>query len=763
MKLKITFLFLGFAALTNAQILNIPDANFKAKLLQANATNDIARDSNGTSIKIDINNNNEIDQSEALHVYTLQVHALPNTPNTQKIADLTGINAFSNLKALTAFNNLISGTDLTALTHLEYVDFTSNGLSSINLNGLSNLKRIICANNNLTTLNISGMSNLEILNCGSNQITALDLSDKPKLQQLEARFNNISALDVSGLIMVTDLVVNDNPISVLDVSAISKIQTLQTMNTNLTVLDVSNQTNLTTLMIGGSLNLQKVFMKNGSIETGLNFINLPSLKYICVDEGQLSLMQAVANSTDAGTVNCSVNTYCSFTPGGNYFMLQGNSRYDFEGNGCDNTDPVYPNLKVNVTSPGGFLNGTFITGQSGAYSIPVQQGNYTFTPVLQNPAYYTVDPTSISATFSSISPQIQNFCVVPNGIHYDLEVTLIPVNNAVPGFDAVYKAVYKNKGNQIQSGSVQIQFNDAALDFISSVPNVSAQVNNLLSWNFSNLQPFESREIVFNMNLNTPTETPPLNSGDILHFNTAITDFNDEVSSDNVAVLHQAVVNSFDPNDKICLEGAAISPDSVGKYVHYMIRFENTGTANAQNIVVKDIIDTSKFDIASLLPVSGSHAFKTKIFNGNHVEFIFENINLPFADAYNDGYVVFKIKTKPTLALGNTFANLANIYFDYNLPIVTNNFVTTIQNTLDTSEAEVKKDLMIYPNPVQDILVCTSDEKIINAFIYDVAGRMIRTVSFNDNKTDIKDLQAGTYILKINMKSGSKTTKFIKN
>lgn len=46
-----------------AQIVNIPDTNFKAKLLAANTTNSIAADSFNNNIKIDINNNGEIEVS----------------------------------------------------------------------------------------------------------------------------------------------------------------------------------------------------------------------------------------------------------------------------------------------------------------------------------------------------------------------------------------------------------------------------------------------------------------------------------------------------------------------------------------------------------------------------------------------------------------------------------------------------------------------------------------------------------------------------
>jgi hypothetical protein len=158
-------------------------------------------------------------------------------------------------------------------------------------------------------------------------------------------------------------------------------------------------------------------------------------------------------------------------------------------------------------------------------------------------------------------------------------------------------------------------------------------------------------------------ESPAVNNGDILDYSVAITTSNtEETPDDNIFELNQTVVGSFDPNDKTCLEGETVDVATVGKYVHYVIRFENTGTYPAQNIVVKDMIDISKFDVSTLVPLNGSHEFFTRI-KDNKVEFIFENINLDFNDATNDGYVSFKIKTLPTLTVGETFSNDANIYW----------------------------------------------------------------------------------------------------
>src|SRR5690606_36728942 len=82
-------------------IVYIPDANFKARLLQASSSSDIAKNATGQNIKIDTNNDGEIQVSEVLNVYQLYVQ-------NSNIGDLTGIEAFINLTRLDCYgNNLI--------------------------------------------------------------------------------------------------------------------------------------------------------------------------------------------------------------------------------------------------------------------------------------------------------------------------------------------------------------------------------------------------------------------------------------------------------------------------------------------------------------------------------------------------------------------------------------------------------------------------------------------------------------------------------
>jgi uncharacterized delta-60 repeat protein len=448
------------------------------------------------------------------------------------------------------------------------------------------------------------------------------------------------------------------------------------------------------------------------------------------------------------------------------YQLKGISKLDQNNNGCDGADLVFPSLKFDVTGTNGTSD--YIGNTTGNYNIGTIAGSYTVTPIFENPTYFTASPSSIIVDFpTQNSPQVQNFCITPNGVHNDLEITLVPLTVARPGFDAYYKLVFKNKGNQLQSGTINLTFNDAVLDLVSANPTTSSQSLNNLNWSFSNLNPFETRDILFTLNLNTPTETPPVNSGFILNYTTSVTTtLTDELPNDNIFSLNQTVLNSLDPNDKTCLEGTTIGLSKVGDYVHYIIRFENSGTYAAQNISVRDVIDISKYDINTLVPTSGSHLFVTKITDTNKVEFYFENINLSYLDATNDGYVAFKIKTKSTLVAGNSFSNSAAIFFDYNEAIITNTATTLVQPNLETVDSASENYIVLYPNPVNSILNISKNQnvEISSITIYNTLGQLIMAIpnARNTESIDVSVLKSGNYFVKVNSDSGILTSRFVK-
>ena len=752
---KLYFLFfLTIGLLANAQIINFPDANFKINLLSANTNNNIAKNLNGEFFKIDSNNDGEIQEGEALNVSYLDLNAY-RCGNGCVVSSIEGINNFINLKVLKCFNNDISNLDISNLINLEELICYNNDIGNLDLNNCINLKKIDCSNNLFSSLNLLNLQQLVELRVNSNvNLNQLLIDNLINLEILSCAYNsNLTNLSLDGLVRLKILFCNNNRLSQIDFSDLILIEEIGCQNNYyMQEIDVSNNFYLKKLYLF-NVYLNYLNIKNGSILEQLQLPTIDNLK-VCMDEFEIGNYYFGINTLET--------SYCSFTPGGTFYEISGNTKLDSNNNGCDVLDIDYSNLRFNITD--GTVTGSLIANQTGNYYIPVSAGNHTITPNLENPSYFNVLPTNFTVDFpTQASPFTQDFCVTANGVHHDVEVVLIPTVPARPGFDTTYKLVYRNKGNQIENGSISLTFDDARLDYVLSNPVFNSSAVNNFTWNYTNLQPFETREIGIVFNVNSPMETPAVNIGDQLDFLAQITPFtNDEVQNDNISALKQIVVGSYDPNDKTCLQGETITPSEVGKYVHYLIRFENTGTYPAENIVVKDMIDLDKFDIATLVPLKSSHDFFTRI-NGNKVEFIFENINLDFNDATNDGYVLFKIKTKPTLVLGNTFSNNANIYFDYNFPIATNTYTTTVA-ALSTQDFDFGNYFTLYPNPAKDVLnIQTKQDVAVNSIeIYNQLGQIVMAITNALNTIDVADLASGAYFVKINTEKGSANAKFVK-
>ncbi|RKS03315.1 T9SS type A sorting domain-containing protein [Flavobacterium sp. 102] len=758
-KIVSLFLFLFFIIASDAQVINFPDIRFKNYLLSGINTYDV----NYNQIQIDQNGNGEIEVNEALLIYRMQPQCVVDCDNGGTINSLVGIEFFTNLRYLQISYSNIYSIDLTSLTSLEQLICSGNNISHINIAGLNNLNLLDCSQNNLTSIDFLNVNPLiQTISAQNNQLTSVNLNGLQNLEQIYIGYNNISSLTIANCPQLFSLWCNNNQISELEVNHLTELITLYCQDNLLTSIDVTHLTNLDNFFFSGNNLLTQIFMKNGSYQLIDYSIGLNNLNYVCADESEINQVQTIFNSNNY--INYTVNSYCSFIPGGEYFVIQGNAILDNDSNGCNGSDALLPNLRINIAD--GENNGNFIANVTGQYSIPVQQGEHTLTPFIENPDYFNISPSSFQVSFpTQTSPVIQNFCITPNGIHQDLEVIIIPLLVARPGFDATYEIVYKNKGNMSQSGTVTLSFEDDLMDLVSSNPVFASQSFGLLSWDFNDLLPFETRSIDVKMNVNSPMEIPAVNIGDQLDFTATINPMTgDEYLSDNESSLKQIVVGSYDPNDKTCIEGSIVGPGMIGQYVHYVIRFENTGTFPAENVVVKDMIDLTKFDINTLIPINSSHSFVARI-NGNKVEFIFENIQLPFEDAINDGYIAFKIKTKPTLVLGDTFTNNASIYFDYNFPIVTNTASTVIQ-ALGNQDLEFSNYFNLYPIPANDVLIIKAkrDIELKSISVYNILGQLVLALP-NVQQVDtinVSNLNTGSYFIKLETDKGITSSKFVK-
>ncbi|AWH85201.1 hypothetical protein HYN59_08730 [Flavobacterium album] len=760
MKSTLLFLMLLLSGIAGAQIVNIPDVAFKNALLTGDDI--IAKNSTGNSIVINANGDGEVQMSEALAVWEMTI------TNNYDGVSIQGIEAFSNLRTLTLdylYNVIV--LNLTGLSNLEHLSIAYFGGDEINIDGLSNLKSLFIENAfyaDISNVGLSSLTDLQVnysaMNIDMTQLPAIERVQMAESDQRICNFSgctNLQLLKMEHAYGLQSITLGDKPFLaelLLDNDG---------NDANLTSIDISGCTALTRL---------NIYYDNPIIQQGVRYLNLKNgvteyesfsvvintlemfPVYVCVEEGMEGLITTTAQSGQY----TQISTYCSFTPGGDYNTIAGNLTFDNNNNGCDGNDAYTGFVRLNIDNGLEQLS-TFTA--SGHYNFFTQAGTYTLTPQLEND-WFTVTPPMAAITQEVVdnSTTTQNFCVTADGVHPDVEVVITPLWNAQPGFDAYYKIIYRNKGNQTLSGAITLNYYDNVLDYVGAYPAETSSATGTLSWNYSDLLPFESRTVFVTFNLNGPMETPAVNIDDVLAFSASVTSAtSDENPADNTFVLNQIVTGSFDPNDITCLEGHSVFPDRIGDYLHYNINFENTGTAPATFIVVKDNIDETKFDISSLQLMDASHAIHTRI-KGNKVEFIFDNINL---GPEEKGNVTFKIKTKSTLQVNDDVTQQADIFFDYNWPIQTNEATTTFE-VLSRGDFAKDNSVKVYPNPVKDIVTISANSNIKSIQLYDIQGRLLQSATANDVHTtiDLSSRASGIYFVKVLTDKGIKVEKAVK-
>lgn len=682
---------------------------------------------------------------------SLDVSACPNLKRLFCSQALQGINGLlsslnvtgcTNLETLHCEHNSLTSLDVSTCTSLKSLFCTTGFLNMLDVSNHTNLDTLECASNNIQTLNINGCVNLQVLGCGYNQISNLTLNTLPNLYFMSCNDNQLTNIDLSGLNNLWSFYCNNNQIQSINVNACVNLTYFYCENNQVQTLNLSDCANLYLLYIQNNP-IISLFIKNGSNEM-CGFLNTPNLQYICVDDSDIPNIQQSLNSL--GMTNVVINSFCSFTPSGNYNSVSGKSVYDANINGCTLTDSIYPFLAIAVTN--GIDTSNTYVNVGGDYVAYLDTGTYTFIPIPENPIYFSVSPITANVNFpnNNNNLHIQDFCITPNGNFPDIEISLIPLTPARPGFNANYQVFFHNKGTTIVSGDITLNFMGNKMTFVSANPATSTQTANQLTWNYSNLQPFESRNISFTMHI-----LPPVTNviGDEIGFSAYIPLANDAYFNDNHFDLKQTLVGSFDPNDKTCLEGNLLENAKIGDYLHYLIRFQNTGSFYAENITVVDSIDSAKYEISSLQMLETSHNVNAKI-NNSVLQCYFENIML--LDSFTDepashGYILFKIKTKASLPQNSQVKNKAEIYFDYNLPVITNTEITTFSDNVSLENGQQKQTFKCYPNPVQDILTIES-EKLGDFIILNVMGEILLQKKIQGKENiDISIFAKGMYFI----------------
>ena len=643
-------------------------------------------------------------------------YVLENINGLQSVQSLGSINinasSLSDLTALSSVNtplsdlvitrnhklNNLNGLDLIPeiTINLEIIDndalINIDGLQSIetvgfqfkiennellqNIDGLNSLTSVvseISIKDNPSLENVAGFASLS--SCGSlsisNNQNITDLDGLSSLSSLNGiltiEFNhsltNLDGLQAIESVSWINIVGNNSLISLLGLESIEiKYATSYGIN-------ISRNNVLTNIEAIG--NIEPTSYKK------LTITNNPSLS-LCANPNVCARVAGSPTSTEIEISNNAIgcNDISEIAESCQLNIIAGKVNLDLESNNCTINGKPINNIKV--TTQGETNTYSTYTNDLGEYLFYLGNGIYN-TSVENASTYFEFSPNTQQSDFQNNNEtDTVDFCTTATSSASDINITLLPLSDSRPGFDTKYQLVFENIGTTTISGSLDLQFDDSMITFLNATIAPDSQTSNSLSWNYSNLTPFESRGIEVNFNV---FSSPAVAINDKLNFVASISPIVDDATSeDNSFELRQTIVGSYDPNDKVVLEGERILIEEVGEFLHYVIRFQNTGTASAINVRLTDVLNDN-LDWDTFRPISMSHDGRVQITNDQNVEFIFNDINLPESsvnEEASNGFVAFKVKPKSTLNIGDVITGLADIYFDYNSPITTNTVSTKI-------------------------------------------------------------------------------------
>lgn len=271
-----------------------------------------------------------------------------------------------------------------------------------------------------------------------------------------------------------------------------------------------------------------------------------------------------------------------------------------------------------------------------------------------------------------------DFALSPAMDASQIEVSVV-MGTAPCGTSNTLWVSYRNTGTRVEQGRVSLVL-DSLFGYVASDAAPLSVIGDSITWEFDSLGFFAMRTIALEV-LMPGVEAlglPYTLTGAVV----ALDDQGVPTAQFN-AELSDTVSCAYDPNDK------RVEPEGFGAYgaidvgtdgLTYTIRFQNTGTAPAENVVLRDALP-ALVDPQRLHVLAWSHAPTSFEVNAlNELIIRFEGIQLPDSGtslAASQGFIRFGTRLTGGAHL-DVVENTAGIYFDANPPIITNTTLNTL-------------------------------------------------------------------------------------
>jgi len=423
----------------------------------------------------------------------------------------------------------------------------------------------------------------------------------------------------------------------------------------------------------------------------------------------------------------------------------------------DNGEPPLPLSSVTLL-PNGNVTGC---DANGYWEMGVLPGSYTIAPSSNYPYYQSITPTQHTADVPNMgdADTLNDFAVTLMPGIEDLRAFLW-AEPARPGFGNRLYLTCQNYGTVPLDASLTLEF-DADQTWTGSSIAPGTLNGTTATWQLGGLPIGAQQTITVDLHTDAsvPLGTP------IAHTLTASPTAGDETPGDNLVVITDSVVGSYDPNDKH-VRPEALPPATVqagDTPIDYVIRFQNTGTYMAERVMIVDTLPEG-LQPHTVEFLGSSHACHWYLLEGV-LHFIHEGINLPDSTSNepgSHGYVAFRVRPATDLQNGDEVVNIAHIVFDFNTPIITPPSVFRVDELVAVAEHDATV-LHVMPNPARDLLRIDGFTGAGRYRIRDISGRIVAQDRLNGPGTiAIGALAAGPYVLEVDQHTVGCTVRFMK-
>ena len=370
--------------------------------------------------------------------------------------------------------------------------------------------------------------------------------------------------------------------------------------------------------------------------------------------------------------------------------LEGLAFIDNNENGIFDEGEEEPLRNVLVTLIPGDMS--ILTDMDGKYKFVVEPGTYDLTATVNEGEWQMTQLMTTGILIEEPCAEGYNFGFVP--IEMATPSATISITNSIArcDFETRFYITVENTGTDPIDGLLQFSF-DEETSFVSTLIENYSVAGQIMTGEIRELQPFDPQTYRVTLQMPQGSSVLPL-----LAFNAALVTGGDILTSYNYSDQLRC---SYDPNDK------RVHPDREGdknltlfeEDLEYTIRFQNNGNDTAFTVKIVDPLDPN-IDPESIRMVSSSHPVETCV-DDDVLIFLFKDIML--VDSMTNypgsqGYVTFKCNTKDGTAIESLVTNQADIIFDTNEPIVTNQTTNTMV-----------EELCVNKMTTQDINICAGD------------------------------------------------------